>query len=96
LNDDGFVGQTDLDIVLSYWGQNVKAGDWLMGDPSGDGFVGQTDLDWVLANWGQGTWPSAGMMHVPEPATGALLSVWVAAMALGPRGGHRRRKSQNI
>ena len=71
LNDDGWVGQIDLSIVLTYWGGNVTAGDLLMGDPSGDGFVGQTDLDYVLAYWGQGTPPLA---PVPEPATLAMFA----------------------
>ena len=52
LNGDGFVGQIDLSIVLTYWGENVTPGDPLLGDPSGDGFVGQTDIDTVLGNWG--------------------------------------------
>jgi len=50
---DGFVGQSDLDIVLEHWGQTVPPGDPWSGDLSGDGFVGQADLDTVLANWGQ-------------------------------------------
>ena len=70
LNDDGFVGQGDLDIVLGAWGQNVPPGD-PRADPSGDGFVGQTDLDTVLGDWGQGVPPPA----VPEPATLAALGL---------------------
>ena len=69
LNDDGFVGGDDLDIVRSYWGQNVTQGDLMQGDPSGDGFVGGDDLDIVRANWGQGVPPAPAA--VPEP--GALL-----------------------
>ena len=71
LNDDGFVGGDDLDIVRSFWGQNVTAGDLLQGDPSGDGFVGGDDLDIVRGNWGQGTPPAP--TAIPEPASLTLL-----------------------
>ena len=57
LDGDGFVGLSDLDIVLGAWNQSVTAGDWLAGDPSGDGFVGLDDLDIVLDNWNAGTPP---------------------------------------
>ena len=67
LNDDGFVGGDDLDIVRSFWGQNVTPGDLLSGDPSQDGFVGGDDLDIVRANWGQGAPPAPSA--VPEPNT---------------------------
>jgi len=84
LNSDGFVGGDDLDIVRSFWGQNVPAGDLLQGDPSGDGFVGGDDLDIVRANWGQGTPPAPSA--VPEPASWILLLVGaVFAMAAGWR-----------
>ena len=56
LNNDGFVGQADLDIVLDAWGDSVPPGD-VRADPSGDGFVGQADLDIVLDNWGEGCTP---------------------------------------
>jgi len=71
LNDDGFVGGDDLDIVRSFWGQNVTAGDLELGDPSGDGFVGGDDLDIVRANWGQGTPPVP--TGVPEPTWLAMI-----------------------
>jgi len=81
LNDDGFVGGDDLDIVRSFWGQNVTPGDLLQGDPSGDGFVGGDDLDIVRGNWGTGTPPAAGA--VPEPSmlaglVGLCLAGWLA------------------
>jgi len=79
LNGDGFVGGDDLDIVRSFWGQNVTAGNLLQGDPSNDGFVGGDDLDIVRANWGQGTPP--GPASVPEPGA-ILLMLWLAATAL--------------
>ena len=83
LNDDGFVGVDDLNIVLVNWNQNVTPGDKGAGDPTGEGFVGVDDLNIVLVNWNNGT-PPAGAA-VPEPASIALLGLG-SAFAL------RRRK----
>ncbi len=56
LNDDGFVGIEDINIVLGNWNQTVTPpGDLLQGDPSGDGYVGIEDLNVVLPNWNAGT-----------------------------------------
>ena len=52
LDCDGFVGQADLDIVLSDWGSDPPTDP--RADPSGDDFVGQDDLDIVLSDWGDG------------------------------------------
>ncbi len=71
LDNDGFVGLGDLDIVLNNWNQTVTAGVLLEGDPTGDGFVGLGDKDLVLTNWGSGT-PPGQSASVPEPATLAL------------------------
>ena len=71
---DGFVGQSDLDIVLGSWGQTVPPGH-PCADHDGDGFVGQTDLDTVLSDWGQGTPPAA-----PEPATLSVLGLGALAL----------------
>ncbi len=79
LNGDGFVGISDLNIVLGVWNQNVTPGDLLQGDPSGDGFVGIDDLNRVLGNWNAGTPPAAGAA-VPEPTTLALLGLGGLAM----------------
>jgi len=49
---DLFVGQSDLDVVLSFWGQYVLPGDPSSGDLTDDGFVGAADLDVILDNWG--------------------------------------------
>jgi len=87
LNSDGFVGGDDLDIVRSFWGQNVTPGELLEGDPSGDGFVGGDDLDIVRGNWGQGTPPAPNA--VPEPMALAFFVTGVLGLLLLGRG---RRK----
>jgi uncharacterized protein DUF4832/uncharacterized protein DUF4874 len=58
LDGDGFVGITDLNIVLGAWNQNVPPGN-PFADPSDDGFVGIEDLNVVLGNWNAGTPPRA-------------------------------------
>ena len=77
---DGWVGQTDLDIVLGSWGSSPPTDP--RADVNDDNFVGQTDLDAVLGDWGQGIPPAA----VPEPATLALLGMGALAVI------RRRRK----
>ncbi len=64
INDDGFVGLADLDILLGHWNQIVNPSDRMAGDLTGDGFVGLTDLDIVLERWNAGTPPA---VVVPEP-----------------------------
>ncbi len=54
---DGFVGISELNLVLGNWNTNVTPGEWQMGDISGDGFVGIEDLNVVLGNWNSGTPP---------------------------------------
>ncbi len=75
LDADGFVGLTDLDLILQYWNQTTNAQN-LLADPSGDGFIGLDDLDIVLANWNTGTPP---ITTVPEPTTMSLLAISLAA-----------------
>ncbi len=77
LDGDGFVGISDLNLVLGNWNQNVPPGD-PSADPSGDGFVGIADLNVVLGNWNAGTPPTGNA--VPEPATATLLGIAVIAM----------------
>ncbi len=80
LDGDGFVGITDLNIVLGAWNQTVPPGNALA-DPSGDGFVGIEDLNVVLANWNSGTPP--GSAAIPEPGTFMIASLGL--MVLGRR-----------
>lgn len=79
LDADGFVGITDMNIVLGNWNQNVSPGVWLDGDPSGDGFVGIEDMNTVLGNWNAGNPPS---VTVPEP-TSACLLLSLSGLVLG-------------
>ncbi len=72
LDGDGFVGITDLNIVLGAWNQGVPPGNPLA-DPSGDGFVGIEDLNIVLGNWNAGTPPAAAV--IPEPVTLGVMVV---------------------
>ena len=80
VNQDGFVGQADLDIVLAAWGTSPPS------DPRADLFednlVGQADLDTVLSFWGEGEPPPV----VPEPATLSVLALGGLALMC------RRRK----
>lgn len=84
LDGDGFVGVSDLDLLLANWGDSVPAGSLIDGDASGDGLVGQPDLQIVLDAWGDGTPPSGA---VPEP--GSL------GMLLGAAGLFLTRRSRN-
>ncbi len=74
LDGDGFVGITDLNIILGVWNLFVPPND-PRADPSGDGFVGIDDLNTVLGNWNAGAPPASAL---PEPGT-----VAVVGMALG-------------
>ena len=70
LNQDAWVGQADLDIVLDQWGKTGSEITDPRADVNGDDFVGQADLDYVLDEWGQGV-PG----ECPEPATLSLLAL---------------------
>ena len=87
LNHDGFVGQADLNIVLSHWGQHVSGP--ANGDPTNEGFVGQDDLNVILSQWGQGTAPAVAFAAVPEPSTCVLLAI---AGVMGLAGFWRKRR----
>jgi len=68
IDGDGFVGATDLDVLLALWDGSVTSG--VGADLSGDGVVDDADLGLVLANWGAGS-PEAPA--IPEPGTLALV-----------------------
>ena len=87
LDNDGFVGQGDLDVVMAMWGNSGVDITDPRADVNADAFVGQADLDYVLADWGQGTPPAA---PAPEPATLTLSALGGLAMI----GRNRRRASQ--
>jgi Domain of unknown function (DUF4832)/Domain of unknown function (DUF4874) len=86
LDGDGFVGISDLNVVLAAWNQTVPPGDPLA-DPSGDGFVGIDDLNIVLGNWNAGT-PPGDAGNIPEP--GALVVMGVGSLILMKHRVHRR------
>ncbi len=75
LDGDGFVGISDLNLVLGNWNMNVPPANPLA-DPSGDSFVGIDDLNEVLGNWNTGTPPTAAFA-VPEPAVACLVLTWI-------------------
>ena len=89
LDNDGFVGITDLNLVLSNWNQNVPPAN-PAADPSGDNFIGIEDLNIVLGNWNAGT-PPGEAANIPEPGTLGLTVLCLAGMAgrkhRGLRGG---------
>ena len=84
LNDDGFVGQIDLNLVLGQWGESTPLAD-PRADVSGDGFVGQIDLGTILDHWGQGI-PPTGPAEVPEPTTLSLVAFGALAWMRRGRG----------
>ena len=78
LDGDGFVGISDLNLILGNWNQSVTPGDLNAGDFDGDGFVGITDLNGVLGNWNAGTPPAAGdNASIPEPTILLILGAAV-------------------
>ncbi len=78
-NHDGVVNFTDVNNVLSFFGQT---GTGLLGDANEDGVVNFTDLNHVLSDFGR----VAPVNAVPAPAGVAL-----AMMGLGMAGGRRQR-----
>ena len=74
-NGDGFVGQSDLDLVLLNFGDNVLPAGFNEAALAGDGFdglIGQNELDLVLLNFGS---DSTALSAVPEPSSFLLLTL---------------------
>ena len=90
-NNDGFVGQADLDLVLLNFGDTVlPEGFNTAALPGGtfDDLIGQNELDAVLLNFGAGSAVNtAAITAVPEPASAALVVLGGVAVAT------RRRRS---
>ena len=87
---DGFVGQSDLDLVLLNFGSaELPEGFDVNGLPDTpgfdgfDGLIGQNELDAVLLNFGGGSLP--GLSAVPEPGVASLI-------VFGGVAGLRRRR----
>ena len=82
-NGDGFVGQSDLDLVLLNFGDSTLPADFNQAALNAglfDGLIGQNELDLVLLNFGSG---SVALVAVPEPS--ALLLLTAGSLALGRR-----------
>lgn len=62
---NGFISQSDLDLVLLNWGSSDLPAGWLAAGDF-DGTMSQNELDAVLLNWGGGTSPS--ISAIPEPS----------------------------
>ncbi len=73
LDGDGFVGLSDLDIVLSNWNLTVPPAD-VRADPSNNGYVGLQDIDYILNNWNTGT-PHGMFVTIPEPHSAILVCI---------------------
>lgn len=67
LDGDGYVGISDMDLLLADWGMAGSPA-----DADGSGTVGQGDLNIVIANWGSGQ-PPTGI--IPEPNTLAIVGL---------------------
>ena len=98
-DNDGRIGASDLGLVLTAWGTDNYGMDWVNEVPDGTS-VGAEQLGVVLTNWG-GAAPSRidlstidgaqfvtiplGGMAVPEPTTGLLVVLGLAALAMRRR-----------
>ncbi|GAB4109955.1 MAG: hypothetical protein Kow00105_18680 [Phycisphaeraceae bacterium] len=82
LDEDGYIGITDLNHVLGAWGQSVAITD--VADENNDGLVGIGDLNEVLGHWNLGE-PGAESATVPEPG-GVVVIVTGLFLACVKRG----------
>jgi hypothetical protein len=72
-NNNGFVEQADLDLVLLNWGAGgtpPPAG-WVNFLPEGN--IDQAELDGVLLNWGNSAGQGLAAAPVPEPSAAYVL-----------------------
>jgi len=84
-NDNGFVDDDDLAVLLSNWEADVETiTTWELGDFTNDTDVDDDDLAVLLGNW---TGPAPGGAAVPEPVSAVLLMIGAPLAAL-----RRRRK----
>ena len=83
-DDDGIVGQGDLNLVLLNWGGTTTPPGWI-NEPVSDGLIGQNELDGVLNNWGNQLVLSA-VASVPEPSGTILLLASFCSLLLRNRG----------
>ncbi|GAB4108523.1 MAG: hypothetical protein Kow00105_15800 [Phycisphaeraceae bacterium] len=85
IDGDGFVGITDLNILLTNWNLSVPKGDTSQGDLAGegDGFVGIDDLNFLLSLWNTGS-PPAMAFAIPEPS-GLLMGLPIVLSLLRRR-----------
>lgn len=77
-NEDGFVSQTDLDLVLLNWGETSLPTNWLAVDQFDGVAISQNELDAVLLNWGDGV--TAAAVTVPEPGVGLVVILGLGGM----------------
>lgn len=92
LDGDGFIGISDLNMILSCWNLKVSSDPsdpHRFADVSGDNFVGIDDLNAVLSNWNAGGPPSTS---VPEPGSLTFLGVVVAAICLRRSVAHTNKR----
>ena len=69
---NGFVSQSDLDLVLLNWGATTLPDGWIASDQFDGQQISQNELDGVLLNWGSGQSPPSFV--VPEPFAAAGLA----------------------